>query len=144
MKRFVVDTSVVVSGLITTDASAPSARLLEQMLRGCFTFVLSPDLIRHYESTLNRPSLAAIHGLRRSQVETLVATLTASAIIRDPEHSAIRMGGPGDQYLIDLVLSDERNVLVAGDLRLPRAKLDISIVSPLGLMKLLERTYGVA
>lgn len=138
MKRFVVDTNVVVSGLITAEASAPSVRVLERMLTGDFTFVLSPDLIRHYETTLNRPSLAGVHGLHRWQIETLVTVLTANAVIRDPARSQIRASGPADQYLIDLVTADPQHVLVAGDMRLSRAKLDISIVSPAGLLKLLE------
>ncbi len=142
MKHFVVDTNVIVSGLITSDASAPSVHVLEQMLTGGFTFILSPDLIRRYETVLNRPSLSGIHGLRRSQVEVVVMTLAANAIIREPSPSTVRAEGPGDQCLIDLVLSDPRFVLVAGDIRIPRAKLGLAIISPNGLMRLLDKKYG--
>lgn len=144
MKYFVVDTNVIVSGLITSDASSPSVHVLEQMLTGGFTFVLSPELIRRYEMVLNRPSLAAIHGLRRSQVEVVVMTLAANAIIREPAPSSVRAEGPADQCLIDLVTSDPRYVLVAGDIRLPRAGLGLAIISPVGLMRLLDQRYGRA
>lgn len=138
MRLFVVDTNVIVSGLITSDWSAPSVRVLELMLTDGFRYVVSPELLRHYGAVLNRPSLVAIHGLHRSQVDVIVSALAANALIREPEHSAVRAEGPADQYLIDLVTSDPRYVLVAGDTRLQRAELDLSLISPLGLVKLVD------
>ena len=55
----VVDTNVVVSGLITSDATAPTARILDAMLRGELRFLLSEELLSEYRSVLLRPKIAA-------------------------------------------------------------------------------------
>jgi hypothetical protein len=41
----VVDTNVVVEGLLTKDPAAPTARILDGMLAGSFPFILSVVLL---------------------------------------------------------------------------------------------------
>ena len=41
----VVDTNVVVAALLTADAAAPPARILDGMLGGRFLYLLSPALL---------------------------------------------------------------------------------------------------
>lgn len=137
MRRFVIDTRIVVNGLTSPDPHSAHVGVLQRMLTGDFTFVLSPGLIRHYTDTLNRPTLSDSHGLQRSQVDALVARLAANAVIRDPERRSHGVGDPGDQLLIDLVLSDSELVLVTGDFRLHRSQPGIEIVSPAGLLQVL-------
>jgi len=59
----VIDTNVVVSGLITKDARAPTARIVDGMLRGRFPFLLSNLTLREYREVLLRPAIRRKHGL---------------------------------------------------------------------------------
>ena len=54
----VVDTNVVVSGLLTSVADAPPAMLLDAMLAGRVSFLLSTDLLAEYRDVLLRPAIA--------------------------------------------------------------------------------------
>ena len=55
---FVVDTNVVVAGLITGSSHSPVASVLDAMLTGTLVFLLSPALLDEYRSVLLRPKLA--------------------------------------------------------------------------------------
>ena len=55
---FVVDTNVVVAGLITGSSHTPIASVLDPMLSGTAVFLLSPALLDEYRSLLLRPKLA--------------------------------------------------------------------------------------
>lgn len=59
----VVDTNVVVAGLLTAGDASPVARILEGMLAAAFPFVLSEALLAEYRTVLVRPGLRKLHGL---------------------------------------------------------------------------------
>ena len=42
----IVDTNVIVSGILTGASASPTATILDGMLRGAFTYLLSLDLLR--------------------------------------------------------------------------------------------------
>jgi len=54
--KIVLDTNVVVSGLIRPLDSAPGA-LLDLWYQGRFDLVVSPGLVREYRLVLNRPKV---------------------------------------------------------------------------------------
>lgn len=58
---FVVDTNVVVAGLITGLSNSPVASVLDAMLSGSLLYLLSPELLEEYRSVLLRPKLAKLH-----------------------------------------------------------------------------------
>lgn len=58
MRTVIVDTNVVVAGLITADVGAPAAHILDGMLSGKLAFVVSAALLAEYRDVLNRPSCA--------------------------------------------------------------------------------------
>ncbi len=84
----VVDTNVVVSGLLTRDAHSPTGQILDAMLRGAFRFLLSADLLAEYRAVLLRAKIPAIHGLSPEQIDRLLAAIAANATIREPESIA--------------------------------------------------------
>jgi len=51
----VIDTNVVVSGLVTADAHSPMARILDAVLSGRLTYLLSVELFAEYRTVLGRP-----------------------------------------------------------------------------------------
>ena len=66
MQRVVVDTNVLVAGLLTTEQESPTARILDGTLNGRVLFLLSPRLLAEYRAVLLRPKLTALHVLGES------------------------------------------------------------------------------
>ena len=58
----IVDTNVVVAGLLTARADSPVARVLDDMLATVFPFAISDALLAEYRTVLRRPSLRKAHG----------------------------------------------------------------------------------
>ena len=110
----VIDTNVVVAGLLSASADSPTAWILDGMCRGTFPFLLSAALLAEYREVLLRRKIRALHGLGEREVDSLLTTLAANAIVREP---APRTGAPNpkDDHLWSLVRSEKRAVLVTGD-----------------------------
>ena len=110
----VIDTTVVVAGLLTASAGSPTAWILDGMCRGAFPFLLSAALLAEYREVLLRRKIRTLHGLGEREVDILLTTLAANAIVREP---APRTGAPDpkDDHLWSLVQSEARAVLVTGD-----------------------------
>ena len=111
---FVVDTNVVVAGLITGSSHSPVRSILDAMLSGALVFLLSPALLDEYRSVLSRPKLVKLHGLTETQIDQLLVELTANAIWREP-----KPGSPapdrGDDHLWALLSAYSGSILVTGD-----------------------------
>lgn len=76
----IVDTNVVVAGLLTGNAKSPVARILDGLLAAAFPFVLSEALLAEYRDVLLRPALRKLHGLTLLEVETLLTDIAPHAI----------------------------------------------------------------
>ncbi len=120
MKRrpAIIDTNVVVAGLLTADVDAPPARILDAMIRGSLPFVLSVPLLAAYRRVLTRPRISKRHGLTSDAIDRLLTTLAGNAIVREPPAAASAPPDPGDQHLWDLLSAVPNAVLVTGDLKL--------------------------
>lgn len=114
MTRAIIDTNVVVAGLLTTDPDSPPRRILDAMLVGSFPFVLSEALLAEYRSVLLRTAIQRRHGLLETDVDRLLTVIVTNAIIRDPPP---RSGAPdtNDAHLWALALESSGVVLVTGD-----------------------------
>jgi len=77
---FIIDTNVVVAGLITSNASSATARILDAMLDGKLMYVLSPALLQEYRQVLWRPKLTALHRLDDAQIDQILADITSNAL----------------------------------------------------------------
>ena len=108
----VVDTNVVVAGLLTREPSAPTARILDAMLGG-LRFLLSEALLAEYRVVLLRPEIATAHGLAAGEVDEILIRLAALAVIREPAAGA--SGPAGDRHLFDLLATEPTAILVSGD-----------------------------
>ena len=115
----VIDTNVVVAGLITADAGSPTARILDGMRRGAFPFLLSDELLAEYREVLLRARIRKLHGLSANEVDQILTEIATHAIVRDPQ---TRTGAPDrkDNHLWSLLLDQPESVLVTGDLALGR------------------------
>lgn len=138
MTRFaVIDTNVVVSGLLSRAADSPTRRVVDSMLAGTCPFVLSESLLAEYREVLLRPAIRERHGLTEAEVDTVLEEVVLNAGLREPgsaEH-VVRAGPAdvpavgemaelapsGDEHLIALLTAVPEAVLVTGDRRLAEA-----------------------
>ena len=111
----VVDTNVVVSGLLTSDREAPTARVLNGMLSRDFNFLLSIELLSEYRAVLLRPKIGRRHGLTEEEVEIILTEIAQYAIIREPEAALEQAPDLNDQHLWALLASQKGSRLVTGD-----------------------------
>lgn len=118
----VVDTNVVVAGLLTRRADSPVARLLDGMLQARFPFAVSEALLAEYRTVLLRPALAQLHGLAADDVDTVLVAMAQHAIVlpvdlppAQPGRTAPQAPDPGDQFLWDLLAQRQDLLLVTGD-----------------------------
>ncbi len=110
----IIDTNVVVAGLLTANDASPVARILDGMLHAAFPFVVSEALLAEYRSVLVRPRLRKLHGLTVAQVDAILTDIAQHAIVLAPV-AAPPAPDPGDQLLWDLLAARADLQLVTGD-----------------------------
>ena len=126
----IVDTNVVVAGLLTGNAASPVARILDGMLAAAFPFVVSQALLGEYRTVLVRPGLRKLHGLTVAEVETLLTDIAQHAIVLAPV-ATMPAPDPGDQLLWELLAAKSDLLLVTGDkLLLRHAGMRGRVLSP--------------
>ena len=126
----IVDTNVVVAGLLTANESSPVAHILDGMLAAAFPFVVSEALLAEYRTVLVRPNLRKLHGLTVAEVEALLTDLAQHAIVLAPVE-APPAPDPGDQLLWGLLAARADLLLITGDKPLLRdAGMRGRVVSP--------------
>jgi putative PIN family toxin of toxin-antitoxin system len=113
----IVDTNVVVAGLLTDSDTSPVARMLDGMLQAAWPFVVSEALLAEYHAVLARPGLRRQHGLTLAEIEAVLTAIARHAIVLQPA-KAPPDPDPGDQLLWDLLAARSDLPLVTGDKRL--------------------------
>ena len=111
----VIDTNVVVSGVLTRLAASPTARILDGMLAGRFRYLLSIELLAEYREVLLRPRIRRRHGLSEADVDMLLTELAANGIVLGPERSGRERRKRGDEHLWELLAAGASATLVTGD-----------------------------
>lgn len=110
----IIDTNVVIAGLLTDRADSPVARILDGMLAATFPFVLSEPLLAEYYAVLRRPALRKAHGLSPAEIDIILVDIAHRAIVLEPV-AAPPAPEPGDQHLWSLLAARDDLMLVTGD-----------------------------
>jgi len=113
-KVCIVDTNIVVAGLISADPGSPPVQILDAMLNGALMNLMSAELLDEYSAVLHRPRISRLHGLTDDEIDTVLSELVANAIWREPA-PATSAPDPGDDHLWALLSSQVESVLVTGD-----------------------------
>lgn len=147
MTRFaVIDTNVVVSGLLSNATDSPTGRIVDAMPAGTSPFVLSESLLTEYRQVLLRPAIRERHGLTEAEVDAVLEDMVLNAGLREPgsterptaqpgDHAAAQaypaeasvvteraeLAPHGDEHLVALLAAVPQAVLVTGDRRLAEA-----------------------
>jgi uncharacterized protein len=124
----VVDTNVLVSGLLTGAAKSPNRRIVDALLAGTLRFVLSEALLVEYRRVLLRPAIAQRHGLSEEDVDALLESLVLNAGFREPPAAPLDPTAEhepplvvGDEHVVALMDASPDAVLITGDHRLAEA-----------------------
>lgn len=136
MTRFaVIDTNVVVSGLLSGAADSPTRRVVDALVKGVSPFVLSESLLAEYREVLLRPAIMERHGLTEAEIDAVLEEVVFNASFREPGHAAEQPGPAGalaapetaepvpqgDEHVIALLRAAPEAILVTGGRRLAEA-----------------------
>ena len=128
---WVVDTNVVVAGLLTADAESPPARILDAMLEGELRFLLRVELLAEYRTVMLRKRVQKHHGLGVSEVDTLLEAFAVDAIVADITGRTEEAPDPGDNFLWQLLSVRPDAGLITGDSSLlQKPPLGRRVISP--------------
>ena len=111
----IVDTNVLVAGLLTQDSHGPTGYVVDAMVEGSLPFLLSPALLLEYKDVLARPKLSKLHKLTAQELETFLTELIANSIWREPSSSKQNPPDKGDAHLWSLLQCEPKAILVTGD-----------------------------
>lgn len=140
MRLYIIDTSVLVAGLVTGDSAAPTAKILDAMLDGRLAYLLSPALLHEYRGVLLRPRLSRLHGLTEPELDHLLTVIVANALWREPpDDGAHPAPDPGDSHLWALLAQETGCILVTGDqLLLQQPRPGSQVITPAGCARFLS------
>lgn len=128
----VIDTNVLIAGLLARDPQSPPVRIVDGMLARDFRYLLSLPLLVEYRSVLLRARVRQLHGLGDAEIDGLLEALVANALLQEPI-SALDEDppDPGDRHLWLLLGARPGALLVTGDTALLRNPPSFaSVVSP--------------
>ena len=135
-KVFIIDTNVLVAGVITKDNQSPTVQIVDAILTGKILFLLSSELLQEYLEVLSRPKLKKLHQLSDSEVEQLLSEITANAIWQEPETKYIAPD-PGDNHLWNLLMKHKDCTLITGDkILIEKPPVGRSVITPASFIKL--------
>lgn len=116
LNLFIIDTKVLVAGLISSQPSSPTVTIVDAMLDGSLLFLLSPELIMEYRTVLLRPKLLSLHQLDETQIDLILTEITANALWREPiDQETPPAPDPNDAHLWTLLATEPSAILVTGD-----------------------------
>ena len=111
----IVDTNVIVSGLLTSAQGAPTARLLDPTPPREIRPLLSRELLAEYRSVLLRPAIRSRHGLDENEIDTILTAIAESAVVCEPINPPSAPPDRGDLHLWSLLAARPAAILVTGD-----------------------------
>ena len=119
LRPAVIDTNVLVSGLLTRLAASPTVRIVDAMLAARFRYAMSIELLAEYRSVLLRQRIRSRHGLSEAEVDVFLVDIAANGFLVDVEvEPSSQKRERGDEHLWRLMRAVPNAVLVTGDKRL--------------------------
>jgi len=146
MIRAVLDTNVIVSGILTPK-SVP-ATILKIGLEGKFKLIMSPHVIEEIERVIRYERVIALmrrHKLTCREVDDFMQKLKRVAMVTPGELEVTAVpSDPGDDMVLSCALEGKADFVVSGDHHLTDLKSfqGISIVNPQKFLQLFSNPNG--
>lgn len=132
--RIVLDTNVVVSGLLT--ATTPPGRVLESVYAGELTLLHDVRILEEYSTVLARPRF----GFAREDIEWFMTIMDYGEPVVAPP-LPLTVPDESDLKFIEVAVAGGADAIVTGnvrDFRLAEGKLAVPVVSPRRLIELMR------
>jgi uncharacterized protein len=112
--RVIVDTNIIVSGLISS--SGPPAKIVNALLQGLLIPVLSSDTLAELEAVLTRPRLQTLFSRAGVEAEEFLGEFRRLAEIIEPEPVDISVRDEKDRIFLELAATRPPvDFLITGD-----------------------------
>ncbi|MSU22714.1 MAG: putative toxin-antitoxin system toxin component, PIN family [Opitutus sp.] len=109
MRHWVIDTNVVVSGLL--NPHGPSARILDAVLDGRVKLVYDARILAEYRDVLHRPRLKLAPG----KIQAFLSGLHGQLMVT-PTVVAVTAPDPDDIVFIEVALATADKTIITGNL----------------------------
>lgn len=131
----IIDTNVIVSGLVTSNKDAATTRVIRAMRSSRFLFLLSEDLLSEYMVVLSLPEVVAKHGFEPDELTWFIGSLIVRCLMR----ALPPADWSSDHHIESLVAAMPGAILVTSDKPLAqRMKKDgHAVMTPAGFVTLL-------
>ena len=115
MKKVVLDTNVLASGLIKKDG--PPGKILKAWRKGLFSLVISPNIIEEINRVLREKEFSK-RGITDDDVKSLSFALLLNAIVVIPTVKIeVIKEDPEDNKFLECALAGKADYIVSGDKR---------------------------
>lgn len=115
MVRVVVDTNVLVSGLIGKQGS-PARMIFEAVMQSRIQLIASASTIAELEDVLNRPQITRYHKQSPEQIASIIDALVTASEIVIIEADAIHVSSdPDDDAFLSTAVVGKADCIVSGD-----------------------------
>ena len=129
----VIDTNVVVSGMITKNPESPTVGVLESLSDKNITPLYCEEILEEYKSVLNREKFQ----LPKEKIENFINMLKSDGVSTARKPSKEFFPDPQDIVFYEVALSKEDSFLVTGNMK-HYPKVDF-VVTPAEMMKIIEK-----
>ena len=129
----VIDANVIVSGMITSNSSSPTAKVLDCLGEKHITPLYCEEIIQEYKSVLGREKF----NLPKERIEKFLKMMKSDgmASYRVPTNEVFT--DPNDVVFYEVALSKEDSFLVTGNVKhFPKVDL---VVTPAEMMEIIKR-----
>ena len=109
----VIDTNVLVSGLLARNGSSAVVKVFDAMMRGRITPVICDEILSEYSEVLNRPKF----GLPSSPVESILTSIRQHGVRAERVQIDESFPDPKDIVFYEIAMANDDSYLVTGNIK---------------------------
>ena len=109
----VIDTNVLVSGLLARNGSSAVVKVFDAMMRGIITPVICDEILSEYSEVLNRPKF----GLPSSLVESILTSIRQHGVRAERVQTDESFPDPKDIVFYEIAIANDDSYLVTGNIK---------------------------
>lgn len=112
---WIVDTNVLVAGLLSRNSDAPPVRIVDAMLATRLRYLISVELLAEYRTVLLRSKIRERLGWDENEMDRLLEAVSRNAVVADLSGRDEMAPDPGDHHLWQLLAARPEAGLITGD-----------------------------